>query len=445
MRIKKSMEWILKIRYTLWGPFTIVLIAATGLLLTLRSCGVQFWCAGQLLRPRTARRTDGITPFQALCTSLGGTLGVGNLAGVASALTLGGPGAVFWMLVAAFLGMATKYSELVLAVKYRQHTPEPIGGPMVYLSRGAGLPGLAKLFAVCCVLSAMGTGAAAQGSAIAEALAPVLSVSRSTIALVVSAVLLPILCRGGKVIARVSAVLVPFMTASYLIAGGLVLVTHADQIPSALALIVSSAFEPLACGGGILGLLTARTISDGFAKGIFSNEAGMGSAPIAHGCADSESPCAEGMLGAVEVFVDTCMVCLLTALVLLTTGAWQSNTDGLTMTTRAFSTVLGALSPWFIGITVVFLAVSTVLGWSFYGLTCLKWLRARSWMVKLYPVAIVLSVALSGCVPLTSLLLVTDISAACMSFPNLIGLWILSGDVQTETQRFLQRTPTPKK
>lgn len=445
MRIKKSMEWILKIRYTLWGPFTIVLIAATGLLLTLRSRGVQFWCARQLVRPKTTRRADGITPFQALCTSLGGTLGVGNLAGVASALTLGGPGAIFWMLVAAFLGMATKYSELVLAVKYRQHTPEPIGGPMVYLSRGAGLPGLAKLFAVCCVLSAMGTGAAAQGSAIAEALAPVLSVPRSTIALVLCAVLLPILCRGGKMIARVSSVLVPFMTASYLLAGGLVLVTHADQIPGALALIVSRAWEPLACGGGLLGLLTARTISDGFAKGIFSNEAGMGSAPIAHGCANSESPCAEGMLGAVEVFVDTCMVCLLTALVLLTTGAWQSGADGLTMTTQAFSTVLGDFSPWFIGVTVVFLAVSTVLGWSFYGLACLKWLRARPWMVRLYPVVIVLSAALAGCVPLTSLLLVTDISAACMSFPNLIGLWILSGDVQTETEHFLQCTQTRKK
>ena len=434
------MEWILKIRYTLWGPFTVVLIAATGLLLTLRTRGVQFWCAGQLLRPASSRRRDGITPFQALCTSLGGTLGVGNLAGVASALTLGGPGAVFWMLVAAFLGMATKYSELLLAVKYRIHTPEPLGGPMVYLSRGAGLPGLAKVFAVCCVISAIGTGAAAQGSAIAEALSPILPLPRGLIALAISLLLLPILCGGGKRIARVSAVLVPIMTGSYLLAGVLVLVTHADQIPAALGLIVSCAMEPLACGGGLIGLLTARTISDGFAKGIFSNEAGMGSAPIAHGSSDCESPCAEGMLGAVEVFVDTCIVCLLTALVLLTTGAWQSGDDGLTMTTRAFATVLGDAAPWFIGVTVVFLAVSTVLGWSFYGLACLKWLHARPWMCTLYPVAIVCSAALAGCVPLTALLLVTDISAACMSFPNLIGLWTLSGDVAEETQKFLSRT-----
>ncbi len=425
------------IRYTLWGPFTVVLIAATGLLLTLRTRGVQFWCAGQLLRPGAARRQDGITPFQALCTSLGGTLGVGNLAGVASAMTLGGPGAVFWMLVAAFLGMATKYSELLLAVKYRVHTPEPLGGPMVYLTRGAHLPRLAKLFALCCILSAMGTGAAAQGSAIAEALAPVVPLPRGLIALAVSVLLLPVLRGGGQRIARVSAVLVPLMTGGYLAAGIWVLAAHAQAIPAALSQIVSSAMEPLACGGGLIGLLTARTISDGFAKGIFSNEAGMGSAPIAHGCADSSSPCAEGMLGAVEVFVDTCVICLLTALVLLTTGAWQDGTDGLTMTTHAFATVLGSFAPWFIGITVVFLAVSTVLGWSFYGLACLKWLHAQPWILQLYPVVIVCVAALAGCLPLTALLLVTDIAAACMSFPNLVGLWVLSGDVAQETQKFL--------
>ncbi len=434
----KSMELILKIRYTLWGPFTVLFIAATGLLLTLRTHGVQFWCVKHLWNRRDPHNTDGISPFEALCTSLGGTLGVGNLAGVASALTLGGPGAIFWMLVAAFLGMATKYSELVLAVKYRIHRPDPLGGPMVYLSRGAHLPLLARLFALCCILSAMGTSAAAQGSAITEALAPLIPIPRPLIALLVCMLLLPILYGGSALIAQVSSVLVPLMTGSYLLAGGIVVALHADQIPSALSAIVSGAFEPLACGGGLIGVITARTVSDGFSKGIFSNEAGMGSAPIAHGSSDSGSPCETGMLGAVEVFVDTCVVCLLTALVLLTTGAWQSGADGLAMTTYAFSTVLGGLAPWFIGITVVFLAVSTILGWSFYGLSCLKWMHAKAWMLHLYPIIIVCSASLSGYIPLTALLLVTDISAACMSFPNLIGLWLLSGEVSKETRHFLQ-------
>lgn len=431
------MELILKIRYTLWGPFTVLFIAATGLLLTLRTHGVQFWCVKHLLNRRNYHSSNGISPFEALCTSLGGTLGVGNLAGVASALTLGGPGAIFWMLVAAFLGMATKYSELVLAVKYRIHRPDPLGGPMVYLSRGAHLPKLAHLFALCCILSAMGTSAAAQGSAITEALAPLVPIPRPLIALIVCMLLLPILYGGSTLIAQVSSVLVPIMTGSYLLAGGLVVALHADQIPAALSAIVSGAFEPLACGGGLLGVITAHTVSDGFSKGIFSNEAGMGSAPIAHGSSDSSSPCETGMLGAVEVFVDTCVVCLLTALVVLTTGAWQSGTDGLAMTTYAFSSVLGGLAPWFIGITVVFLAVSTILSWSFYGLSCLKWMHAKTWMLHLYPIIIVCSAALSGYIPLTVLLLVTDISAACMSFPNLIGLWLLSGEVSKETTQFL--------
>lgn len=434
------MEWILKIRYALWGPFTVLFIAATGVLLTLRTHGVQFWCVKHLLHRRSKQKSDGISPFEALCTSLGGTLGVGNLAGVASALTLGGPGAIFWMLVAAFLGMATKYSELLLAVKYREHRPEPLGGPMVYLSRGAHLPALAHLFAFCCIFSAIGTGAAAQGSAITEALAPLVHISRPLIALIVCLLLLPVLYGGSALIAQVSSVLVPLMTGSYLVIGGLVIALHADQIPSALSAIVSGALEPLACGGGLLGLVTARTISDGFSKGIFSNEAGMGSAPIAHGSSDSNSPCETGMLGAVEVFVDTCVVCLLTALVLLTTGAWQSGADGLAMTTRAFATVLGDFAPWFIGVTVVFLAVSTILGWSFYGLSCLKWLHVPNGFVRIYPLLIVCSAALSGYLPLTPLLLVTDISAACMSFPNLIGLWTLSGEISKETRQFLQNT-----
>lgn len=430
----------MNIRYALWGPFTVLLIGLTGLLLTLRSRGVQFWCAGRLLRQRKGGRGDGISPFQALCTSLGGTLGVGNLAGVAAAITLGGPGAVLWMLLAAFLGMATKYSELVLAVKYRTRTPSPLGGPMVYLEQGAGLPVLARIFAVCCVISAMGTGAAAQGSAIAEALAPLLPIPRGLIGVAAGICLLPILYGGGKAIAKASSILVPVMTGGYLLGGLAVLITHAPQIPAALTTIVTSALDPLAAGGGLFGLLTARAVSDGFAKGIFSNEAGMGSAPIAHGCADSESPCAEGMLGAVEVFLDTCVVCLMTALVLLVTGAFESGAEGLQMTILAFSTVFGRFSPLFIGVTVVFLAASTILGWSFYGLACLRWLHAKHIVRVLYPLAVAAAAALAACIPLTELLLVTDIAAACMAFPNLIGLWVLSDEVGAETRKFLNKT-----
>lgn len=434
------MELLFRIRYALWGPFTVLLILCTGAYLTIQSRFVQFWCLPRLLRH--SRRQDGqtgLSPWQALCTSLGGTLGVGNLAGVAIAITFGGPGAVFYMLLAAFFGMATKYAELLLAVRYQVSDGAPLGGPMVYLTRGAGLPRLAKLFAVCCVLSALGTGAAAQGGAIAEALKPVVPLPPLAIGIGAAVLLLPILYGGGKRIARASAVLVPVMTVLYLAGGTAVLLTYRDRLPEAFAAILHGAADPLAAGGGLLGLLTAHAVADGFAKGVFSNEAGMGSAPIAHGCTEGTRPCEEGLLGAVEVFLDTFVVCLMTALVILVTGAHESGQAGLAMTAAAFEGVFGRFADGFIAVTVVFLAVSTVLGWSFYGLACLRWLRVSRWARALYPFGVAVSVAAAALVPLTDLLVLCDISAALMAFPNLYGLWALAPEVRRATGSFLQK------
>ncbi len=434
------MELLFRIRYALWGPFTVLLILCTGAYLTGQSRFVQFWCLPQLLRPgrQTAGR-GGISPWQALCTSLGGTLGVGNLAGVAIAITFGGPGAVFYMLLAAFFGMATKYSELLLAVRYQVSDGAPLGGPMVYLTRGAGLPALAKLFAVCCVLSALGTGSAAQGGAIAEALSPLVPIPPLGIGILTAALLLPILYGGGQRIARASAVLVPVMTVLYLAGGTAVLVTHRDRLPDAFAAILHGAADPLAAGGGVLGLLTAHAVADGFAKGVFSNEAGMGSAPIAHGCTAGTRPCEEGLLGAVEVFLDTFVVCLTTALVILVTGAHESGKTGLAMTIAAYEGVFGRFANGFIAITVIFLAASTVLGWSFYGLACLRWLHAGRFARAAYPFGVAVSVAAASLFPLTDLLTICDISAALMAFPNLYGLWILAPEVRRATDAYFHR------
>ena len=436
------MDLLFRIRYALWGPFTVLLILGTGAYLTRQSRFIQFWCLPRLLRQNSRTdRSRGISPWQALCTSLGGTLGVGNLAGVAIAITLGGPGAVFYMLLAAFFGMATKYAELLLAVRYQVSDGAPLGGPMVYLSRGAGTPRLARLFAVCCILSALGTGAAAQGGAIAEALSPLLPVSPQVIGITAAALLLPVLYGGGTRIARASAVLVPVMTVLYLAGGAAVLILHRDRLPAAFSATLHSAACPLAAGGGITGLLTARTVADGFAKGVFSNEAGMGSAPIAHGCTAGARPCEEGMLGAVEVFLDTFVVCLMTALVLLVSGAAESGRTGLTMTTAAFEGVFGPFSGLFIGVTVLFLAGSTVLGWSFYGLACLRWLKAGRFLRAAYPFGVAFSIAAAARFPLTILLTLCDISAALMAFPNLFGLWILAPEVRRITDDFLKRRP----
>lgn len=430
------MKLIEQIRYALWGPFTILLFVLTGLMLTVRTRGVQFWCLGRLLRGQKQKNTDGLTPFQALCTSLGGTLGVGNLAGVATAITLGGPGAVFYMLAAAFFGMAVKYAELVLAVRYRKPGREPLGGPMVYLAEGAGLPVLGKIFALCCIVCVLGTGSAAQGCAIIESVSPLLGLPRPVIGITTALLVLPVLLGGGKVIGRVAEILVPVMTVLYLAGGWAVLLAHADALPQAIAAIWAGAHEPGAAGGGVLGLLTARAVSNGFSKGVFSHEAGMGSAPIAHGCSNASDPCAEGLLGAVEVFIDTCVVCLTTALCILCTGAGG---DGLTRTIGAFETVFGRFADGFIALIVLFLAISTILGWSFYGLACLRWLRAPQLIRRLYPLAVAAAAGLSSLMPLTELLLCADIASACMAFPNLIGLWALSGEVAAETRQFLKQ------
>ena len=430
------MKLIEQIRYALWGPFTILLFVLTGLMLTVRTRGVQFWCLGRLLRGQKQKNADGLTPFQALCTSLGGTLGVGNLAGVATAITLGGPGAVFYMLAAAFFGMAVKYAELVLAVRYRKPGRQPLGGPMVYLAEGAGLPVLGKIFALCCIVCVLGTGAAAQGCAIIESVSPLLGLPRPVIGITTALLVLPVLLGGGKVIGRVAEILVPIMTVLYLAGGWAVLLAHADALPQAIAAICAGAHEPGAAGGGVLGLLTARAVSNGFSKGVFSHEAGMGSAPIAHGCSNASDPCAEGLLGAVEVFIDTCVVCLTTALCILCTGAGG---DGLTRTIGAFETVFGRFADGFIALIVLFLAISTILGWNFYGLACLRWLRAPQLIRRLYPLAVAAAAGLSSLMPLTELLLCADIASACMAFPNLIGLWALSGEVAAETRQFLKQ------
>lgn len=432
------MNNILMIRYWLWGPCTIAFMLATGFYFTLRTHGVQFWCVRYLWGKRN-QPCAGISPWNAFCTSLGGTLGVGNLAGVATAITLGGVGAVFYMMLGAFFGMATKYAELVLSIRYQSHEKIPLGGPMVYLSQGAHCDVLAKVFAICCIFSVLFTGAAAQGSAMAEAVHGILPFPRWVLGLGFCAVLLPALYGGRRRIARISTHLVPVLAAIYVSTCLCILVRHANRLLPAVCLMMQDALSPIACGGGVSGLLTAHVVSDGFAKGMFSNEAGMGSAPIAHGSVRNAQPCAQGVLGAVEVFLDTCVVCLLTALVLLVTDAYHADVDGLQMTILAFSSIFGGYAQIFIGIIVVFLAITTVLGWSFYGIACLRWLQAKHILRVLYPCAVAGVTAVAVYLPLTPVLLLADIAAACMTFPNLVGLWLLRQEVIAETEQFLHK------
>lgn len=434
------MTFLTNLRHALWGPFTIIIILLTGIYMTYSSKFVQIWCIPKLLKTKNTVSKSGVSPLEALCTSLGGTLGVGNLAGVAVAIQFGGAGAIFFMLVAAFFGMATKYSELLLAVHYQTKEKNPVGGPMVYLSNGANLNFIAKFFAICCIFSAMTTSAAAQGSAITEAIYSIIPISKILIGIILGFLIFPILCGGGKIITKASSIIVPFMTILYLISGICVIFTNRQNIPHAFNKIFSDVLNPTSASGGILGFLTSQSISYGFSKGVFSNEAGIGSAPIAHGCTYGAKPCEEGMLGALEVFIDTFVVCLITGLAILVTNSDEIGLHGIFMTTNAFSSIFGQKAGIFISIMIVFLAVSTILGWSFYGLVCLKWFKTKSYLIKLYISIIILSVVFSSFFPLVSILNLCDISAAFMAFPNILGLWVLAPVIKNKTEKFLKNT-----
>ncbi len=437
------MDLILWLRNILWGPFTILLMLCTGLYLSIRTGFVQLWCIPAFirqLRDKNTSKPSGISPLQALSTSLGGTLGIGNLAGVSVALTLGGAGAIFYMLLAAFLGMATKFSEIVLAVRFQVHTKDGqlLGGPMLYLSRGLGWHRSAQFFCVVCIAASLTMGAMTQTSALTEATHAVLPLSPLLISSIAAFLIAPVLSGGKSRIAAAASLIVPLLLLLYFILCGIALHANADKIPAALQQIVHEALHPAAMQGGILGTLTSQAVINGFAKGVFSNEAGLGSAPLAHGSAACQNAVAEGLLGAVEVFIDTCVICLLTALVVLTSGVLGSGASGLTLTTQAFSGVLHRHAPLWVGIMVVFLSITSVLGWGFYGLTCLRYLTAQKTAEIWYRRTLLAAMLLSTCFPFQHLLIAADIFAAPMAFPNLLALWTLAPMVQQETAHFLQ-------
>lgn len=435
-----TLDWMLQLRYIIWGPFTILLLLCTGVYMTVRSRFVQLWCFPAAWRQLCRGKTQqGISPWQALCTSLGGTLGIGNVAGVAVAIRLGDAGAVFYMLLGAILGMATKFAEIVLAVRFQVHSKngQTLGGPMVYLTRGSGMPKLAGLFCICTLLASIGTGSMTQTSAMIDAIVRIRPISPYSLSIIIMLLFYYLLHGGQKRIAKLSTLLVPIMTLAYLGCGCAVLWTFRAQIPVAIQRIFTEAWNPVAAGGGLCGIFTARAVADGFAKGVFSNEAGLGSAPLAHGCVQSHSACEEGVLGAVEVFVDTCVVCLLTALVLLTTGV-TSGADGLEQTTVAFATIFGDASAWLLGIIVCFLAITSAMGWGFYGISCLRFFTEKPQVQTIYCYILVLSAGCSVFFPFDTLLTAADILTAPMAFPNLLALWALAPVVQQETVQYLK-------
>ncbi|MBK1698436.1 alanine/glycine:cation symporter family protein [Rhodovibrio salinarum] len=431
-----------------WGPVMLVLLLGTGLYLTVglrllpqRKLGYGLRTA---LKGRSAGATDEgeITAFQALTTALSATIGTGNIAGVATAIYMGGPGAVFWMWLTALVGMATKYAEAVLAVRYREVDADGrfVGGPMYYIKNGlgAGWGWLGAVFALFAAIAAFGIGNTVQSNSVARALERTLDVSYLTTGIVLAVLTFLVIIGGVKRIARVAETMVPLMAVLYVAGALVILAANAPQVPGALGMIFQDAFSGTAAAGGFTGAGILAAIRFGVARGIFSNEAGLGSAPIAHAAAKTSDPVRQGSVAMLGTFIDTIVVCTMTALVIITTGAWTSGETGAELSTLAFNTGLPG-GEWIVSIGLVVFAFTTILAWSYYGERAAEYLLGTK-VVMPFRGLWVLALVGGAVGDLGVIWTVADIMNALMAIPNLIALVALSGTVFAVSRAYFRKT-----
>ena len=436
----------------IWGVPAMICIIGVGLLLSIRTRFIQIrkfpyaikTTIGRMFRKKDA--SDGaMTPFQAVCTALAGTVGTGNIAGVAGAIAIGGPGAVFWMWCSALLGMCTKFSEVTLAVHFRERNAagDLVGGPMYYIKNGLGKKWqwLAMLYSLFGVLTVFGTGNATQVNTITAAINTPLkefgilsggavSTVNLIIGIVVAMLVAMVLLGGIKRIGSVSEKLVPFMALFYVILALGVVIINYKNIPSVFAAIVGGAFDPMAFTGGVVGTMF-MSMKKGVSRGIFSNEAGLGTGSIAHACADTQKPVKQGLFGIFEVFADTIVICTLTALVILCSGTPVNYgaAAGAELTISGFTSTYGSWASIFTAVALCCFAFSTIIGWGLYGSRCIEYLCSSSRVVRPFLVVYSFVSILGATVDLGLLWDIADTFNGLMAIPNLIALLLLSGTV----------------
>jgi AGCS family alanine or glycine:cation symporter len=427
----------------LWGPVMLALLLGVGVFLTLGLkgfCWLKMPFALQMLwRGRRSEQSGDITPFQALMTALSATIGTGNIAGVATAIALGGPGAIFWMWLTALFGMATKYAEAVLAVHFREKDDlgKYVGGPMYYIQNGLGSRWrlLAMAFALFGALAAFGIGNMVQANSITDAIQTIYPVSDWAIGLVLMGLTGAVILGGITRIAEVASRLVPFMGLAYVIGALVVIGLHYQKLPAAIHLILSSAFQGQAALGGFAGATLWAAIRFGVARGVFSNEAGLGSAPIAHAAAKTVGPVNQGMIAMLGTCIDTLVVCTMTALVIILTGAWQSGENGVALSTLAFNTGLSGFGGYIVVFGITIFALTTILGWSYYGERCAEFLFGVK-VIRPYRMLWLCAIPVGAMGKLSSIWLLADVLNGMMAIPNLIALVLLSPLVFSLTRNY---------
>jgi len=428
-----------------WGPVMLVFLLGIGIFLTLglkaftwRYVGASFV---MLWKGRKSEKEGDISPFQALMTSLSATIGTGNIAGVATAIALGGPGAVFWMWMTALFGMATKYAEAVLAVEYREIDEQGrhVGGPMYYIKNGLGTnwSWLAIVFALLGAVAAFGIGNMVQANSVADAVEAQFNIPVWLTGCVLTILTAVVVLGGLTRIAAVASKLVPAMAIAYIAGALFVIISQIEEVPDALLLIVTSAFTETAAVGGFTGAAVWAAIRFGVARGVFSNEAGLGSAPIAHAAAKTDSPVQQGMVAMLGTFIDTLIICTMTALVIILTGAWSSGETGAALSTLAFNIAIPGWGGYIVVFGLVVFAFTTILGWSYYGERCAEFLFGVK-VIWPYRVLWLCAIPAGAMGKLGTIWLLADVLNGLMAIPNLLALGLLSPLVFKMTKAYLK-------
>lgn len=426
-----------------WGPPMLTLLVGTGLYLTILLKGMQFRAlplAFKLVFRKDHHHEGDISHFAALMTALAATVGIGNIVGVATAITLGGPGAVFWMWMTGLVGMATKYSEAVLAMKYREKGPHGMrGGPMYYLAKGAGLPWLGTLFAIFTACAAFGIGNMTQANATAKIFESTFHIAPYITGWVLMLLTGAVILGGIKSIGKFTSFLVPFMIVVYIGTCLVVLSVHINQIPHAFGLIFSNAFSPASATGGFAGATIAAAMRYGIARGVFSNESGLGSAPIAAAAARTADPVKQALVSMTQTFIDTLVVCTMTALIILTATSWTNGISAGELTSASMAETLGDTGKIIVAISTALFAYSTLIGWNYYGEKSIEYLFGSK-SIAIYRLFFTAAVIVGATMSLELVWNFSDLMNGMMAIPNLIGLLLLSKVVKAETDRFFSES-----
>ncbi len=421
-----------------WGPYMLCLLLGVGIFFTIKlrffqALHFKLWwkeTVGTLLKPCTRKNTtEKISSFQAMSTALAGSIGTGNIVGVANAVAMGGAGAVLWMWIASFFGMATILAENVLGIKYRvKRNGKYVGGPMYYIEKGLHCRWLAAVFAVFCTLAALGMGNMTQANSAAGAIHHCFGIPSWLCGIILAILVFLIIFGGIDRISKLTEKLIPFISIVFTLCVLVVIIIHFRDIPRSILLIFSQAFDVRSVSGGLMGYGMAVAIKYGISRGVFSNEAGLGSSPIVHSAADTDNPYQQGFWGVFQVFIDTTVLCTLMALCILATGSQNSGLDGIELSLYTFESVFGAVGKIIVGISIFIFAFATLVSWSYYGEKSLEYLSGSKW-IRLYRVIYSMFV-FAGCVMNISMVWeISDTLNGLMAIPNLIALMLLSKEI----------------